>query len=227
MSINKKIALFLDCENISHEYLKDIFDELANHGKAILKHAYTDWSKSNSKQWENKLHDFGIKAIQVQSNIHNKNASDMQIVIDIMNTINVGIAETIILVSSDSDFTSIAHEVTKKGLDMIGFGEEKTNKSFRNACTSFIELPVKKTDKDFDENHLIQILSNSIVATQGNEESAFVSRVGTYLKNQSADYIPRNYGGNTWGEILKKYPLRFLLSRTNKKNSTLCVALKD
>lgn len=227
MSTNKKVALFLDCENISHEYLKDIFDELANYGKAILKHAYTDWSKQNSKQWENKLHDFGIKAIQVQANTYNKNASDMHIVIDIMKTINTGIAETIILVSSDSDFTSIAHEVTEKGLDMIGFGEEKTHKSFRNACTSFIELPVKKTNKDFDETHLIQILSNAIVATQGDEESAFVSRVGTYLKNQSGAYIPRNYGGKTWGEILKKYPLRFLLSHRNKKNSTLCVALKD
>ena len=35
--INKKIAIFFDCENISSKYVNEIFDELAKIGEITIK----------------------------------------------------------------------------------------------------------------------------------------------------------------------------------------------
>src|SRR5690606_17355752 len=42
------------------------------------------------------------------------------------------------LVSSDADFTRLASRIREEGVDVYGFGEQKTPESFRQACTRFI-----------------------------------------------------------------------------------------
>ena len=44
------------------------------------------------------------------------------------------------LVSSDSDFTSLANRIREQGLDVIGIGEGKTPESLRNVCTRFVMI---------------------------------------------------------------------------------------
>ena len=226
MSLARKTALFIDCENISHNFIEDIFNELPKYGKPIIKQAYADWSKPNARSWHKLLPNYGIKAVQAESSIPSKNASDMEIVMHIMDTINEGKVEVIILVSSDSDFTGIAHNVVRKGFEMIGFGESKTNISFRNACSTFVELPVKKKIDKCQDQGIIKILTNAIMAIKGNEDFALLAQIGTYLKNQSADYIPSNYGGSSWKDIIKQYPQNFELLFHSTKKSTLCVSIK-
>ncbi|MDR1460403.1 MAG: NYN domain-containing protein [Campylobacteraceae bacterium] len=226
MSTDNKIALFIDCENISCDYLDDIFNELPSHGKVISKRAYANWSKQN--KYHDKLNDFGIKAVHVQQNTNSKNASDMEIAIDVMKAIcEEKIVDAIAIVSSDSDFTSIAQTVTSRGIKMIGFGEKKTNISFRNACSVFIELPIKKESDDYDEKFLIGTLKDAIVSIKKDDGFAYVARIGTYLKNKNPNYISKNYGGNSWGDILKKYPEHFQIMHRGKNNAELRVKLKE
>lgn len=226
MSLERKIALFIDCENISHNFVEDIFNELPKYGKPVIKQAYANWSKPNSHSWHKILPEYGIKPKQAESNIPSKNASDMEIVIDIMDTMSNGKIEAIILVSSDSDFTSIASNVKAKGFDMIGFGEAKTNISFRNACSTFVELPVKKKIDKCKSHEIIKIVTNAIIKNKGEEDFALLAKIGTYLKNQSADYTPSNYGGGSWKDIIKQYPENFNLLFHPTKKSTLCVSIK-
>lgn len=226
MSLDKTTALFIDCDNISPDFLDDIINVLPQYGKSIIKHAYADWSKPNSQSWLTRLNVYGIKPIQVLSSNGVKNASDMQIIIDIMKTINNNKINVIILVSSDSDFTSIAHEVVSTGLDMVGMGETKTNISFRKACSVFIELPIKKHLDKHNELKIVKVLTNAILAIKDNDDFALLAQLGTYLKNQSADYIPSNYGGNSWKDILKQYPQYFKLFPHPTKKSTLCVSIQ-
>lgn len=227
MNLERRIALFIDCENISHSFIEDIFNELPKYGKPIIKQAYADWSNPSSRSWHKLLPDYGIKTMQAESSIPSKNAADMELVINIMDTMNEGKVEAIILVSSDSDFTGIAHNVVSKGFDMIGFGESKTNKSFRNACSTFVELPVKKKIDKCQDPEIIKILTNAIIAIKGNEDFALLAKIGTYLKNQSADYVPSNYGGSSWKDIIKQYPQHFRLFPHPTKKSTLCVSIKE
>ena len=72
------------------------------------------------------------------ANTVGKNASDIALVIDAMDLLHSGRFDGFCLVSSDSDFTRLAARIREQGLDVYGFGEQKTPESFRRACKRFI-----------------------------------------------------------------------------------------
>ena len=55
-----------------------------------------------------------------------------------MDLLHSGRFDGFCLVSSDSDFTRLAARIREQGLDVYGFGEQKTPESFRRACKRFI-----------------------------------------------------------------------------------------
>ncbi len=220
---DKKIALFIDCENISPKYIDDIFNELANYGEVIIRQAYRNYVKNN-KNWESILMKYAIKPIQTIFNINSKNISDFQIVIDVMNTIYNSKIDIIVLASSDSDFTSLAIEIKSKGVEVIGFGEHKTPEALKNAYSIFIELPVGGSIKEDDT--LKEILKDAIENTCNDSGFSLVSQIGSYLKNKNSSYHAKNFGKNTWGEIFKMYPKDFEIDYKDTKKSTLIVKIK-
>ncbi len=79
-----------------------------------------------------------IKAHQNFAYTSGKNASDIALVIDAMDLLHTGRFDGFCLVSSDSDFTGLASRIREQGIDVYGFGEQKTPESFRQACRRFI-----------------------------------------------------------------------------------------
>lgn len=224
---NKKIAIFFDCENVSADYVPSIFNELANYGEVIIKQSFKDWSSLNNKAWNQDLHQqFAIEPIQVFTSKNAKNSSDLRIqraVIETMNQKNINI---IVLVSSDSDFSDLAINIRSNNFESIGFGESKTPDALRNAYSIFIELPIKKEIKKDKDKEIINLLINAIKNTKEDKDYCLVSQIGTYLKNKNSSNNPKNFGANTWGDLIKKYPNDFKLSHLDKVKSTLIAKIK-
>jgi uncharacterized LabA/DUF88 family protein len=63
MEINKKIALFIDCENISSKYIDDIMNELAIYGEVNIRKAYGNWESPTLKGWKEKRFDYALESI--------------------------------------------------------------------------------------------------------------------------------------------------------------------
>lgn len=223
MNDDKKIAIFFDCENVSAKYVDDIFNELAKYGEVTIRQAYKDWSKSTNKSWNDKLAQFAIKPIQTNINTSSKNVSDFQIVIDVMNTMHYSKVDTIVLVSSDSDFTSLVIEIKSKGFEVIGFGEEKTPSSLTNAYSTFYQLSIRK--KSITKDELIKNLKEAIIHTKGDDDYALISQVGVYLKNKSASLNAKNFGANTWGDIFKQYDKDFEITYKDERKSKIAVKI--
>lgn len=55
-----------------------------------------------------------------------------------MDLLHSGRFDGFCLVSSDSDFTRLAARIREQGVDVFGFGEQKTPEIFRQACKRFI-----------------------------------------------------------------------------------------
>lgn len=55
-----------------------------------------------------------------------------------MDLLHSGRFDGFCLISSDSDFTRLAARIREQGIDVFGFGEQKTPESFRQACRRFI-----------------------------------------------------------------------------------------
>ncbi len=44
MSDGKRIALLIDCDNVSHNSIEGVLEELAKYGMVNVRHAHGDWN---------------------------------------------------------------------------------------------------------------------------------------------------------------------------------------
>lgn len=137
---DRRIALLIDADNVSHAMIAAILAELSKYGTANVRRAYGDWASSGLKGWKDKLHDFAIRPIQQFSYSAGKNATDIALVIDAMELLYTQKPDAFCLVSSDADFTPLVMQLKANGHEVYGFGERKTPSPFVNACTTFLYL---------------------------------------------------------------------------------------
>lgn len=227
---NKKIALFIDCENISHKYIDKIIDELANYGEVHIRKAYGDWTNPNLKSWNEKLFDYSLEPMHQPPYSTTKNATDIKMTVDIMktmcNSVNINY---IALATSDSDFTPLVTEIKSQAIEVIGFGEGKTSTILQKACSEFIEVGTKKQFCNLENNtKLLNILKNAIRHTRDDDNFAYIAEIGSYLKNQNS-ITAKKYGNyKSWGELFRDLKSVFELKMIKQDNGreTMIVKIK-
>lgn len=137
---NRRIALLIDADNVSHTNIAAMLAELSKYGTANIRRAYGDWGSAGLKGWRDKLHEFAIRPIQQFSYSTGKNATDIALVIDAMELLYTQKPDAFCIASSDADFTPLVMQLKANGHDVYGFGERKTPAPFVNACTTFLYL---------------------------------------------------------------------------------------
>lgn len=137
---NRRIALLIDADNVSHTKIALMLAELSKYGTANIRRAYGDWGTTSLKGWKAKLHEFAIRPIQQFSYSTGKNATDIALVIDAMELLYTQKLDAFCIASSDADFTPLIMQLKANGHDVYGFGERKTPHPFVNACTTFLYL---------------------------------------------------------------------------------------
>src|SRR5690606_13901738 len=137
-SRSPRLAVLIDADNASARIVDGLFDEIAKLGEASVRRIYSDFSSPHSKAWTEVLTRHAIIPQQQFAYTKGKNASDITLVIDAMDLLHTGRFDGFCLVSSDSDFTRLAARIREQGVDVYGFGEQKTPESFRQACRRFV-----------------------------------------------------------------------------------------
>ena len=133
-----RLAVLIDAENASPRIAEALFTEIATLGEASARRIYGDFASAQIMGWTKKLAAFAIQPQQNFANTKGKNSGDIALVIDAMDLLHSGRFDGFCLVSSDADFTRLASRIREEGVDVYGFGEQKTPESFRQACTRFI-----------------------------------------------------------------------------------------
>lgn len=199
----KRVALFIDSENISHRLIAEVMERLGDFGEICIKKAYGDWRKENLRGWDEWLSKYSIEPVHLITGSGSKtNSSDIKIAIDVMNTLFFDRMDCIALATSDSDFAPLAQEIRTRGIVAIGFGEVKSRDALRNAFTSFEEVG-KEEEEDLSSNrYLINLLKQAVEATMGDDGKSMVSRVGIWLKEYFFK-TASSYGRETWGEVFR------------------------
>ena len=220
------IALFIDCDNISHRSIEGIINELSKYGVVNIRQAYGNWTKDNLKNWEDKLLEFAIKPIQQFDYSKNKNATDILMTIDAIDLLHTKDIDAFAFATSDSDFTPVVMRVQEEGIKVFGFGEKKTPKPFMAACSQFIfteklmsnatktnstEEPVvetiRKSSKEMrQDTWLVNVLRNAVDHTMDEYGWANLSDIGQYINN-STSFSPINYGYKKLSNLIKEIDL--------------------
>lgn len=215
------IALFIDCDNISHRAIEGIINELSKYGVVNIRQAYGNWTKDNLKNWESKLLEFAIKPIQQFDYSKNKNATDILMTIDAIDMLHTKRIDAFAFATSDSDFTPVVMRVQQEGIKVFGFGEKKTPEAFMAACSQFIfteklmgdttipkssETVVSEGRKSSEElkkdTWLIKLLNNAQSQTMDEFGWSNLADMGAYINNKSS-FSPVNYGYKKLSVLLK------------------------
>jgi uncharacterized LabA/DUF88 family protein len=137
---DRRIALLIDADNVSHGKIAAMLAELSKYGVANIRRAYGDWTSPGMKGWTERLHEHAIRPVQQFSYSRGKNATDMALVIEAMELLYTQKPDAFCIASSDADFTPLVMQLRANGHDVYGFGERKTPDPFVNACTTFLYL---------------------------------------------------------------------------------------
>jgi hypothetical protein len=138
--MENKIALLIDCDNISFKVIDSILKELEQYGEVIIKRAYGNWRSDGLKNWLGKLTELSIKPIHQIDYTKGKNATDMAIVIDAMDLLHLKKVNSFAIVSSDSDFTPLTMKIMEEDFKVYCFGNSQTPISLKNSCSIFTDI---------------------------------------------------------------------------------------
>ncbi len=205
-------AVLIDADNIPAKYAGAILKEITSFGEPALRRVYGDWSSSRLNTWAKVVHELGLVAHQETANTTGKNASDIGLVIDAMDILHSGRFDGFVLVSSDSDFTSLANRVREQGLDVIGVGEAKTPESLRNVCNRFILLeniideptPTSKgagRGKQ-DPKTAIPLITRAMEKINSDDDWYALGQLGQYITRDTPDFDPRTYGCKKLSDLI-------------------------
>lgn len=209
-----KIAAFIDADNAPASKIDFILAELAKYGVVNIRKAYGNWTNSNLKGWTNLLHEFAIQPMQQFDLTKGKNATDIALVIDVMDVLYTKQVDIICLVSSDCDFTPLVTRILAEGKFVIGFGERKTPEAFVNACSRFLfvdEKPAEQIQAETKVNlkgdsKLINLLRQAMEAVENDEGWSHLGALGSHIANH-ASFDSRNYGYKKLSDLLKAIDL--------------------
>lgn len=210
---SRKLAVLIDADNASPQIAAGLFEEIAKIGEASVRRIYGDFTGTRLKGWAEIAPLYACLPHQNFANTVGKNASDIALVIDAMDLLHSGRFDGFCLVSSDGDFTRLAARIREQGMDVFGFGENKTPASFRQACKRFLYtenltssgkaapvVPASQTVGDAARaTGLPAMAAAALIETalgQLDDHGGwyFLGAVGQRLIALTPDFDPRNYG---------------------------------
>jgi len=221
VSDGKRIALLIDCDNVSHNSIEGVLEELAKYGMVNVRHAHGDWNSSSLSGWAAKLHPHAIRPMQQFAYTKGKNATDSAMIIDAMDLLYSKNIDALALMTSDSDFTPLVLRILESGMPVYGFGEKKTPQPFVDACSPFIYTenlvtdekdskkenlkPLTKKDKKGlrSDTALVRLLRTAVEQSAEDDGWAHMSRVGSYISNNNSSFSSINYGYKKLGDLIK------------------------
>jgi len=214
-----RLAVLIDADNASHRIASGLFEEIAKIGEASVRRIYGDFSGTRLKGWADILSTHAIMPHQNFAYTTGKNASDIALVIDAMDLLHSGRFDGFCLVSSDSDFTRLAARIREQGVDVYGFGEQKTPESFRQACRRFVyaenllpeaaaperppldapQAPARKPPSASRE-----LIRTAIAQLDDADGWVALGGVGQRLAVLASDFDPRTYGQAKLRDLVDK-----------------------
>ena len=114
------LAVLIDGDNAQPSLIEDVLAEAAKHGDVIIRRIYGDWTTKELSGWKDYINSHAITPMQQFRNTVGKNSTDSAMIIDAMEILHSKDVRGFCLVSSDSDYTSLAIKIREKGLFVMG-----------------------------------------------------------------------------------------------------------
>lgn len=233
MADEKRIALLIDAENISAQYADYIMGEVDNYGICSYKRIYGSWDRIVKTKWESEIRKNSLKAMMQINNTKGKNSTDSALIIDAMDILYRGNVDGFCIVSSDSDFTSLARRLMESGVMVIGMGEsDKATDALENAYDKFVYIDLlakqDQEEKLAEERQRKLTEKTNQTTNQENKENrganppskkAVEAKIQEIIMENDDRSKPTDLGqiGNELSRMFKNFDVRYYNRRGGKR----------
>jgi uncharacterized protein (TIGR00288 family) len=231
-------ALLIDFDNVTMGIRSDLQTELRNllssdivHGKVAVQRAYADWRRY--PQYIVPLSEASIDLIFAPAyGSSKKNATDIRLAIDAMELVftrpEIG---TIILLSGDSDFSSLVIKLKEYGKYVIGVGIRESSSDLLvqncdeyysyNALAGLVKAGDSDDTRKFDPWELV---TEAIGRMQRNGDVMRSDRLKQVMQEIDSSFDEKNLGISKFSKFCLEAAQKGLLHVTKLENGQLDVA---
>lgn len=236
---DRQLAFLVDGDNASATLIEEMLAEASKYGSIIIRRVYGNWTVGGQvNTWKTKLKEYALTPYQQFPNISNrhvtKNATDIALIIDAMDILHDGIVKGFVIVSSDSDYTSLAIKIREHGLFVIGIGKKETHDSFRRACDVFVSTenlgkePEEEEDKEAPQaprshakprrvpRDAIDILNRAFEYAVNDDGRALNGDIGAALRRLDPAFDTRTYGKQSLLNLINELDDLYEVERSDR-----------
>tara|TARA_Y100001960_G_C14783229_1_gene888477 strand:- start:14742 stop:15497 length:756 start_codon:yes stop_codon:yes gene_type:complete len=150
--MQKKIALLIDIENVSHRSISDLEKKVTSYiktGNFILvdKKAFANWNADINPSWYQVLKEHQIDKKHSPSYSKRKNGSDIELVVYAMELLLIKEIDIFIIMTGDSDFTSLVHKIKENKKSIIICSDSNASTTLKEAANDFWEISIPNNKK--------------------------------------------------------------------------------
>jgi len=208
---NVRSPVLIDADNTSPKHAEALLEEVAKYGVPTVKRAYGDWTDKHLTGWRSELPKYAIQPMLQIANTTGKNSTDSALIIDAMDLLYSGNVDAFALVSSDSDFTSLAIRLRGSGRTVYGLGLRKTPQALRQAVDRFIYLEdlnegaVEEVEEVEPRRipDLRRLLERAVNGTANDDGWASLSSVANHVTRVEPSFSVKDYGASKLVDLVR------------------------
>ena len=226
-----QVAVFVDFENLVLGAVKELpnqanpapYEALTRlcrgYGNASVRRAYADWANTLFGSYQEDLAMNGVDLIQVaRVGIQNKNAADIRMAVDAMETLIVHPEISVfVLVSGDGDYSPLVQRLREFGKWVVGVGTEaNASRKLVSVCSEYkywgtlvaeVEPEVRPAvNAAFDIATAEQLLVRAF--EESNVETMTAGGLKSKMLALDAAFDEHNYGCRSFRAFLAMLPKR-------------------
>jgi hypothetical protein len=224
-----QVAVFVDFENLVLGAVKELpgqanpapYEALTRlcrgYGNASVRRAYADWANPLFGGHQEDLAMNGVDLIQVaRVGIQNKNAADIRMAVDAMETLIVHPEVSVfILVSGDGDYSPLVQRLREFGKWVVGVGTEaNASRKLVSVCSEYKYwgtlvaevVPAARPAAAFDLGEAEQLLIRAY--EESNAETMTAGGLKSKMLTLDAAFDEHNYGARSFRAFLSMLPER-------------------
>src|SRR2546423_1984000 len=224
-------ALLIDFDNVTMGIRSDLQTELKNllssdivKGKVAVQRAYADWRRY--PQYVVPLTESSIDLIFATAyGSSKKNATDIRLAIDAMELVfNRPEIGTYILLSGDSDFSSLVMKLKEYGKYVIGVGiRESSSDLLVQNCDEYYSYNalaglVKTGEEEIVKRDPWELVTEAITRMKRNGDVMRADRLKQVMQQMDSSFDEKNLGMSKFSRFVSEAAQRGLLSLTKLEN---------
>ena len=207
---------------------------LKPHGKLVELRAYGNFTGSAGVTWSRLVTVQSVTSRHMPKIVAGKNASDIALTIDAIETLLSTDIDTFVLIASDSDFAPLAQRITAQGREVLGFGQQSAPKAFRDSCTTFKEfrylnvhpsLPLPPALWSLQPGDAEALVMDVLQEALSKQEEVSLSELSQLLRQRHTAFDPRVFRRRSLSELLCELPKVAVTEREGVRYASIANSL--